>query len=172
MIEIRVTDIPSRGLEISDRLSLSALNARMAEAPDNDVIFTEEPRFSIKITPEIAGAEVKGQISTAYQQPCGVCLEPLREELSQELQITLKAKSGRPGVDRATSATEWEDDIGIIYFNGEHIDLEEILQENLILAINPFSPREHNCPGIPAEHQESTEQKNPTLGDLIKNAQR
>ena len=172
MIKIRVTDIPARGLSASDRLSLEALNDRMNEAPDNDIQFVEAPEYSIEIRPEKGGAEMTGSVVTRYERPCGVCLTSLTYELSKEVSLTLKAKSSMPGVDRATETGEWEDDVGIIYYNGEHIDLEEILQETLILSISPFNNSHEGCPGLPANAKdEAAEEKKVTLGDLIKNSQ-
>lgn len=170
MIRIKVTDIPTRGLSIEDSLPLDHLNKRMNEAPDNDVTFIESVQFSIHIKPEIAGAELKGHIQAKYEQPCGICLKEIVRELDQELSLTLKAKTLRPGVDRATSSEEWEDDIGIVYFDGEHIDLEEILQETLILGISPFNNNHPNCTGLPEGAPQPEQEKKVTLGDLLKNA--
>ena len=174
LITIRITDIPSRGLEVADHLQLTALNSRMNEAPDNDVEFLSPPRFSIRIKPELAGAELQGTIKAHYKQPCGRCLQPIEREISQQLSIVLKEKSKRPGIDRATSSSEWDDDIGIVYFDGEQIDLEEILQESLILSINPFENGHSDCLGIPSyddNNPDSISDVKPTFGDLLKDLQ-
>ncbi len=171
LIIIRITDIPSRGLEVADHLDCEALNARMNEAPENDIRFLTAPTFALRIKPEIAGAELRGSIEASYEQPCGRCLQLIERTIRQDLLITLKAKSHRPGIDRATSSSEWDDDIGIVYFDGEQIDLEEILQESLILSINPFESEHPKCPGPPTHRghtSDDSSERKPTLGDLLK----
>lgn len=170
MVKVRITDIPSHGLQIKDELSLTELNNRMNEAEDNDVKFTESPKFAITIKPEVAGAELTGNITAKYIQPCGICLEEVTHEVSEPLSLTLKAKTKRPGIDRPTSSDEWEDGVGIIYFDGEHIDLEEILQETIILKVNPYDSQHKGCPGLAEEATDKDNEKKTTLGDLIKNA--
>ncbi|MCB0320957.1 MAG: DUF177 domain-containing protein [Bdellovibrionales bacterium] len=148
MITIRITDIPAQGLEVNDVLSIDLLNQRMNEAPDNDIVFTGAAPFSLKIKPEIGGAELRGTISASFMQPCARCTELTSQSISQDIRLTLKAKSLRPGIDRSTTGEEWEDGIGVIYFDGDHIDVEDILQETLILSINPFNSAHPDCPGV------------------------
>ncbi len=168
MVKIRITDIPKEGLEINEELCLDAINSRMNEAPDNDITFIEAPRFSVLIKPELGGAELSGTISTRYKQPCARCLEEISEFLKQELSLTLKAKTKKPGIERPTEATEWDDGIGIVYFDGEHIDLEDILQETLILSLDPFNSAHEGCKGVVHTGDEKEEKQ--TLGSLLEKA--
>ena len=167
-MKIRLSDLPLTGANITSELPLENLNARMNEAKGNDIVFLKAPVIDIRLRPEKGAIELTGLIQSQYRQPCSRCLEEVETDISTNLQVTLKAKPSRPGVDRLTTSTEWADGIGIVYYDGEHIDLEDIIQESLILGLSPFGPEHPSCKGPPALEGEKEEK--PTLGDLLKRA--
>jgi uncharacterized metal-binding protein YceD (DUF177 family) len=171
MITIRLSDIPAQGIEITEVLSLELINNRMNEAPGNDIHFTDPPSFQLKIAPNKGGLILAGTLGAKYSQPCGRCLETVTREISSTLKLTLKPKNERPGVDRETLKEEWLDGVGIVYFHGEHIDLEDILQENLILAISPFNNEHDGCMGFNVpETDDSPNSNNTKLSALLNEA--
>lgn len=99
MITIRITDIPAQGLEVNDVLSIDLLNQRMNEAPDNDIVFTGAAPFSLKIKPEIGGAELRGTISASFMQPCARCTELTSQSISQDIRLTLQDLKGLVVID-------------------------------------------------------------------------
>ncbi|MCB0332844.1 MAG: DUF177 domain-containing protein [Bdellovibrionales bacterium] len=164
-LQVRLSDIPVEGIIINDTIPLETLNARMNEGPGNDVQFLAPPTVSLTISPRKGSAELSGTVTATYRQNCPRCLEVIDHPISQELNIILKAKELRPGTDRKLSAEEWDDDIGIIYFDGEHIDLEDIVQETLILAIDPLGAPHDGC--SPMEWKDDPEEEKNTLGKLF-----
>lgn len=140
----------------------------MNEAKGNDIVFLIAPVIDVHLRPEKGGIELSGSVQSRYSQPCSRCLEEVETEISTKLQVTLKAKDSRPGVDRLTTSAEWADGIGIVYYDGEHIDLEDIVQESLILGLSPFGPEHPSCKGVPSLGGEKEDK--PTLGDLLKRA--
>lgn len=170
-MKIRVTDLPPSGATIESDLSVENLNARMNEAKGNDIRFLSAPQLSLHLRPEKGGVEVRGTVDSSYAQPCSRCLEEVRTPLHSDIQLTLKPKQSRPGVDRMTTSAEWADDVGIVYFDGEHIDLEDVIQECLILSLSPFGPEHDNCLGVPKHRSDNqSEEKPTTLSDLLKRA--
>lgn len=164
-LQVRLSDIPQEGIKINDTIPLETLNARMNEGPGNDVTFLAPPSVSLTISPQKGSAELTGTITTTYRQSCPRCLEMIEHSISQEVNILLKAKESHPGRDRKLSAEEWDDDIGIIYFDGEHIDLEDILQETLILAIDPLGAPHDGCTSM--EWKDDLDEEKNTLGKLF-----
>ncbi|MCB0311617.1 MAG: DUF177 domain-containing protein, partial [Bdellovibrionales bacterium] len=122
-------------MRIEDTISLEALNSRVKEGPDGegaDIEFTARPKVSLIAERKPQGAEIKGTIATRVRQSCARCLEPVERDLVATLSYYLQHSS------RSSDALEVAHDIGVIFFEGDHVDLEDVLQEALILQLSPF----------------------------------
>jgi uncharacterized metal-binding protein YceD (DUF177 family) len=131
-MKIRFSKIPpGHGLPLNETLSLDALNQRMQEAKDNEIVFLKAPMLDLLIKKQVQGAEILGNVTTSFRQPCGRCGDEVEQPLSIELQLELK---------RGT-ASEYgeplEDDVGIVIVQDDFIPLEEIIQEHIILSLSP-----------------------------------
>ena len=93
--------------------------------------------------------EVEGTVDTRVQLTCGRCLESFTMVVTNEFALTYV----RQGPD-LTEQSEPEDvelkaeDFGLIYFQGETIDLQEGIQEQVVMAfpIRPLCAEE--CKGL------------------------
>lgn len=74
----------------------------------------------------------KGIISGPCMQDCSTCAEPVKHEIKATIDWILQTTSD------AAAPNDSIDDPAVLFYEGDHIDLEEPLQEALILAINPF----------------------------------
>ncbi|MDC0358498.1 DUF177 domain-containing protein [Oligoflexia bacterium] len=168
---IRLTDIPHDGLKINDTISLSALNTRMTEGRNNDIEFVEAPSVTVTVFTRKNGAEVAGVVRSKYIQPCPRCLEPTPCSLEKDFNLILKQKpKANPRQSSATEEESWVDDVGITYFTGEHIDLEELVQETLILSISPFGLEHEGCKGFAGKAESEADQFDNTLAKRLKEA--
>jgi uncharacterized metal-binding protein YceD (DUF177 family) len=91
------------------------------------------------------GVQVMGRLQAAVEQPCRITLEPVTQEISEEIRITLvPADSGlarqETGYDGELILDPEGDDPPDV-FSGNVIDLWPIVIEQLILAIDPFPTR-------------------------------
>lgn len=167
-MKIRLTSIPREGINLEDTISLEALNKRMQEGQHNDIKFVEAPRLKVTCRLERddcqSGATITGEVSSSYLQPCPRCLAPLKKSLRQPVNLTFKPKPAH------ASDSEPEDDIGLIWFEGEFIDLEEAAQEALILGISQFGGEHEDCSGIPTAELDSDVGTTNNLGELLKGA--
>ncbi len=133
-MKVRISDIPADGLEINDSLELERLNARMLEGgQDSGIIFTSAPTVKLKITRTIGGAEAKGKVRAKYKQSCGRCLDEVEREMEQETSLIISPKT-----EGDSEGSKRDDEIGIVFYEGESVDLEEILQENLIISLSIY----------------------------------
>ena len=170
-MKVRISDLSAAGLKISEDIPLDALNARMAEGAGNDIIFTAAPHVEIHVTPSAHGADTKGTVKTKYRQPCSMCAKELDRELEIAANFTLKRRPEESDPD----APEYADDIGISYFSGDHVELEELIQEALILSLSrywrPPQNKDGSCQvcGKKAEAPKDIEGVN-NLGRLLKGA--
>lgn len=146
-MRINVATLPPEGLEVKEKLSLELLNARMDEGRGNDIRFNKPPITLLQVSHQAGGVAVNGEIVATYDHPCPRCIEPIPREIKQTIALFFKKQSDNP--------VEENDDIGICYFDGLHIELEEYLQEELILAINPFEYLPSFCEGRNCEQQQS-----------------
>jgi len=142
-MKLRLSDIPPEGLRVSGTLDLDRLNARMAEGRDNEIVFTSPPQVELRVWGSPRGAETKGRIFSRYRQPCSRCLKTLDLDLEVAADFLLKPARERDLARGRESA----DDIGVIYFENEPVDIEDQLQENLILALRPFLLPERDSQG-------------------------
>lgn len=139
----------------------------MSEAPDNEIVFLSEPVLDLIVHKQVQGAEVTGSVTTSYRQPCGRC----GDELDQPLRFTLRLELKRP---HSPDENEYEDDVGIHVFDGEHIDLEDIIQEHIILQLSPILLPPCTAKGAcslcdRAQNNAAPTEKNTVLlGDLLK----
>lgn len=137
-MKIRITDIPPQGLKVNDTLPLESLNSRMQEGQDKDIVFLSSPLVEITVFKTPGGADVKGLLRSRYRQSCSRCLDPLERDLEVAVSLVLqhateRDKRGIPAGEEAAL-----EDIGVVYFEGDNVELEEVLQENLILALERF----------------------------------
>ena len=129
---VRISDISPAGVRIQGLLLLDRLNKRMNEGANNEIVFLDPPAFELTVFGTQQGAEAQGSVRTRYRQPCSRCLKEIDNELSRDLRFVLKPKSSIP------EGVKPEDDVFVIYFEGEYIDFEDTLQEVLILGLSPY----------------------------------
>jgi uncharacterized metal-binding protein YceD (DUF177 family) len=138
-MKIRISDIPHEGLKVDDLLSLDALNARLREGEDHDIEFLKPPRVTLSVFKTPQGAETRGAVHTRYRQPCSRCIEGVERDLEVATNLIFKAKptdlENRPAGEEDE---DYIDDVGISYFEGEHLDLEGIIQETIILSLSIY----------------------------------
>lgn len=164
-MRIRISTIPADGLKIVDKIPVTDLNRRLNEGHESEISFLADPAVDLTVHRNPNGAETKGKVVAAYKQPCARCDDRIGREIELPVDYILK---------RRLEETEGEDDIGIAYFEGDHFDLEELIQETLILALSLYwsPPLDESegctaCPrsfAAPAEGGAGTV----TMGDLLK----
>ena len=137
-MKIRISDIPPRGLKVNDTLPLDGLNHRMRQGQDQDIIFLADPEVELTIFKTPGGANARGFVRTRYRQSCSRCLEPVERDLEVEVSLVLQHTAERDSRNAASSEEPALEDIGIVFFDQETVDLEDVLQENLILALCRF----------------------------------
>ena len=178
---VNLSELSLEGLPVKGTISLAPLNARMKEGRTNDIEFTTPPSCDLIIYPTGGGgAQASGTVTTTYQQQCGRCLEPKERQLSVKVRFVFSPKP-ESVAPRATLDEQFVDDINLVYFEGDQLELEELIQESLILELSPYW-----CPAVDAADactlcgiaavrfatttEDSTTASKGKLGDLISKA--
>jgi uncharacterized metal-binding protein YceD (DUF177 family) len=128
-MKIRVNSLSPAGNTLEQPLSASAINKRMSEAAENDIFFTSDPLVKVTLTQIISGAEASGTIKANFRQPCSRCMEEKERFLEVPFRLTIRRRPANVADDQ---------DIGVLYYEGDQADLREYLEDTLILEISPF----------------------------------
>lgn len=165
---VRITDLPLKGLKINDHLSLEKLNERVAEGRDTSIAFTIPPVVDLTLFPSHGGATSSGKVTTKYTQECSTCLDPIERELELEAKFIFKPRTSESDAD----------DIGVWYFDGDEINLEEVIQEALILSLqlywHPPRDAQERCSvcgkRVEFENGQAKKKSGTSLAELLKKA--
>lgn len=157
--------VPLRDLPATRDISLSSdyVGAALAgmpmraalERPDDDPDAGEA-----RATVELHGDEddnvfVRGQLRGWFEVACSRCIGTVRVPLDESLAVTYvpKARLPDPDEDADLDLSEeglqlHDDDLDLYGYEGEQLDLEPLLREQLILAV-PFAPLcSESCKGL------------------------
>jgi hypothetical protein len=177
-MKIRVSTVPSSGMKIDAPIPLEPLNLRLNEGSRAaDIVFTAAPNADLTVTKTLGGAEVKGIVSAPCQRLCATCAENVPNEVIAEVSWFLQNTD-----ETVIEGMDGIDDPGVLTYTGDHIDLEDALQEALILQLTPFwhpeRDEQQRCTGCKRVCGEakwsSSETETPskrTLGALLESAQ-
>lgn len=102
--------------------------------------FPEPLRVALRIQPAGGLFEVAGRIETCVEVPCSRCLKPAMETLDASFEMTYvrelpEIEGEEDEAGREISAEE----MGLVLLQGDEVDLREVVQEQVMLAM-PFQP--------------------------------
>lgn len=93
--------------------------------------------------------EVEGHFQTKVRLVCSRCLKTFDRSLASDFALTYTREV--PGLSAQATAQEVElrvEEIGLLYFSGEEIDLREAIQEQVVMAF-PLKPLcDVKCKGL------------------------
>jgi len=180
-MRIRISDISSSGLKINDTISLPALNKRMSEGgKDADIVFLEAPSIEMTVKKTHGGAETRGIARSRYRQACSMCLKGVEKEVEVDTNFEFNYPARTAKHEREEGDTSITDDMEIYTIQNDHIEVEELIQENFILSLSvywhPPVDEKGSCsvcklkPGLFGK--ETSEKTTQSLGTLIQQAQK
>lgn len=134
-MRVRLTDLPPSGLVINETIPLEPLNDRMSLGRSIEVKFATAPKVKIIISKTVGGVELSGSVESSYTQTCSRCADDLPRQIDLPLHLILQQHS-----ESASPATlkEEVDDVGLCYFSGDAIELDDIFYEQLILSLDQY----------------------------------
>ena len=93
----------------------------------------------------IKDIRLRGRLSTGLELPCARCLEPVRQEISRDFELLYRPLGADAGRDEL-SVTDAEAEIG--YYQGEGLMLEDVLREQVLLALPLKVTCREDCKGF------------------------
>lgn len=93
----------------------------------------------------IKDIRLRGRMSTGLELQCARCLEPVPQDLARDFELLYRPLGTDAGRDEL-SVTDAEAEIG--YYQGEGILLEDVLREQVLLALPLKVTCQANCRGL------------------------
>jgi uncharacterized protein len=93
----------------------------------------------------IKDIRLKGKLSAGLELQCARCLEPVRQDVKREFELLYRPLGADAGKDEL-SVTDAEAEIG--YYQGEGILLEDVLREQVLLALPLKITCREDCKGL------------------------
>ncbi|MEP6636036.1 MAG: DUF177 domain-containing protein [Acidobacteriota bacterium] len=109
------------------------------------VELAEPPRIAGRIQREKARVTVDGALSAVTRIECDRCLQPIILPVNTEFRVEFVT----PDVYQTEEAAELEaEDLALSVFNGEIIDVDELVREEVLLAVPIQALCRENCKGL------------------------
>ena len=93
----------------------------------------------------IKDIRLKGDLSTRLQVACARCLEPVEHKVARKFDLLYRPQGSDAG-HAELSVTDAEAEIG--YYTGEGLNLEDVLREQVLLALPLKSLCSDDCKGL------------------------
>ena len=173
-MKIKVTDISENKVQKEGTISVEGLMQRLNPTEEvnthSDILFTEEPKVTLTLFNALGTIEASGTVSFIYTQGCGRCLEQKPRTGNVEVNLFLKADKG--------TDEETNEDPSMVYYKGHNVDLSSVIEELIVLSLNPFwlpeLDKEEKCSLCKLESVftkvEEVQPEKKTMGELFKKA--
>lgn len=93
----------------------------------------------------IEDIRVVGDFSTRLQMNCARCLEPVTRDISGDFDLLYRPRGADSGVDERTVP---QDEAEVSYYTGEGVLLEDVLREQVLLAVPLKAVCREDCRGL------------------------
>jgi len=145
MLVVDIPRIPPEGLDLDAELPPAALHL---EAEDE---FALRPGSRVRCHVEIVDnttVHVRGRVEGRLDVECGRCLVPYTVDVAQELdQFYLPRLASRPE-EQEEEVELGDHDVVVGYYEGEQLDLGEVIREQLFLALPMKQLCREDCRGL------------------------
>lgn len=145
-MQLELKDIKGGVLEQDYSCALSDFPDLSELAEEGGPEFTEPLHFHLRFQRSGPIVELEGQLEAEVDLSCGRCLQRFRQSLNETFVLTFS-----PCADSDEKEEEVEleaDELGLIVYQDETLELAQPLQEQLIMAV-PISPVcKGDCQGL------------------------
>jgi DUF177 domain-containing protein len=148
-VKLRVDDIKEQGLELEYSEPPESFPALEDLQQRGEVRFRETVSVTGRVRRMADLIEVEGTVQAQATMPCSRCLEPVAIPLTSRFAVTFSKDT--PVVADEDTDQEVElsaEEMGLIPFSGDEIDLRDAIQEQVIMSL-PLQPLcRSDCRGL------------------------
>jgi len=148
-MEILIEQIKEEGLVFEFEKSAAAFPV-LAEMVDNgEWEFSAPIRIALRAQRIGDMVEIDGDIETSVRLPCSRCLQPFEIPLKSRFALTYQHRATDGIADTEPQEVELSaEDMGIVYFQGEKIDLKDPIQEQVVMEYPLRGLCKPGCKGL------------------------
>lgn len=149
MMRIQIERIKDQGLVLELISKPESFPVLAAMTQSRECEFHAPIRTSLKAIRIGDMVEVEGTIDTIVRLTCGRCL--INFEIPLNTPFTLTYVQQAPGINRNPERDNVElgvEDVGLIYFEGEEIDLQDGIQEHVVMMLPLRALCRETCKGL------------------------
>jgi len=137
---ININKISAKGLSIKDTLEIDE-----EALVENDSQFLDKLNYQVQLHREQNRIKVQGRIRTVISIPCIRCMEHYELKVNSRFDIILFPVEM---LEQQNAGNLNPEELEYIFYEGEKIDLEKILIEQINLYLPPYPLCQPDCHGL------------------------
>jgi len=145
-MEIRVDNLQESPFRLAFEEPLANLPLLTEAAVAGDVSFDSPLSGDLLIRKSGNMLEVEGTLTCTVGQACSRCLQPVAQQLN--LPVTLSFERQLAAVPDESERELSEEDLGLVPFFGDTLDLREALEQELLLGLPQHPLCRDDCAGL------------------------
>jgi len=148
-MEIRLEQIKEDGLTLEFEKTVDTFPILTEMVDNGECEFAAPLRTALRALRIGDLVEIDGDIETSVRLPCSRCLQPFETPLKSSFALTFMQQEADVMEDTESQEVELNaEDMGIVYFQGEKINLKDAIQEQVVMEF-PLRPLcKLNCKGL------------------------
>ncbi len=151
-MRIRIADIKDDGLSLDLVEEVSNFSVLRELQEKGESVFSQPVTVHLRAVLVSGMVEVSGRVATHAEMVCSRCLKPAAAIVDSTFELTYTRELPELGDDGGDEGVEiTAEDMGLILFDGEEIDLRDAVQEQVILALPVHPLCSRNCRGLCAQ---------------------
>ena len=148
-MEIQLEQITEDGLALEFEKSVDTFPILAEMVANGECEFSASIRTDLRALRIGDMVEIDGEIDTYVRLPCSRCLQPFKTPLKSNFALTYMQQSAEIMEDTQPQEVELSaEDIGIIQFQGEKINLKDAIQEQVIMEFPLRALCKPGCKGL------------------------
>lgn len=139
-MEIRLEQIEEEGLTFEFEKSVDTFPILAEMVANGECEFTAPLRTALRALRIGDLVKIDGDVETSVRLPCSRCLQPFETPLNSSFELTYMQQTADVMEDTESQEVELStEDMGIVYFQGEKINLKDAIQEQVVMEF-PLRP--------------------------------
>ena len=139
-MRIRVSDLTAEGVLIEDHLDPVQFKNLAALKESGECVFQGGLTVKLRVKPTAGMVQAEGDVGGVAVLTCSRCLGPVRWPLQATFRLTYARTLPGDETDLPAETRELEaEELGVVLFEGDEIDLRDAIQEQVIMAL-PMQP--------------------------------
>ena len=148
-MEILIEQIGEEGLVFEFEKSVETFPVLAEMVASGECKFAAPIRTAVKALRIGDMVEIDGDIETSVRLPCSRCLRPFEISLKPHFTLTYMRRATDIIEDAEPKEVELSaEDMGIVYFQGEKINLKDTIQEQVIMEFPLRALCKQDCKGL------------------------